>query len=290
MFDVEIFFCGLSKNNINTLKKNIDFIFHYSKKTIFNNINLLVVDSNSEDGSKEFLNNLSKLNMFVDVVHKDNLKLVTSRIERIKICRNLCLDYIQKNSKNGVRIYIPCDTDFFLFSNTSTDQLDSLILKVLSTNKSSAIFPVSNPYYYDIFALRAQGWLNINSQLIVSRLKKYLRIGSFLFNYLFIFRYQLSPEEIKIKKFKVKSAFGGIGIYNLSNINLNRQKYEVSNKNKEWYSEHLYFNKHFDNLMIEPSWIVDAPKEHVMFKSKDVKGKFIYFLRTIKEDINTFYK
>lgn len=287
--NIEIFFCGLSKNNFNSLKKNIDFIFYYEKKTIFNNINLLIVDSNSEDGSKEYLNNISKSNKFVDIIHKDDLNLVTSRIERIKICRNLCLNYIQQNSDNNIRIYIPLDTDFFLFSNTSVDQLDALISKVLKTNKSSAIFPVSSPYYYDIFALRAQGWLNINSQLIVSRLKKYLKVGSFLFNYLFIFRYQLSPEKIKQKKFKLKSAFGGIGIYNLSDINLKHQKYETNEKSKEWYSEHIYFNQHFDDLMIEPNWIVDAPKEHVMFKSKEPKDKFIYFLKTIKEDVNTLF-
>jgi len=236
------------------------------------------------------LNETSNKNKFFNVFHKDDINLIDSRIERIKICRNLCLQFIEQNSKKDLVIYIPFDTDFFPFLNTSYTQLDKLILKVINNAKSNAIFPVSEPFYYDIFALRAPGWLNINSQLIVSRLKKYLRIGSFLFNYLFIFRYQLSPEKIKSKKFTLVSAFGGIGIYNVSNLNLNLQKYEINHKFKECYSEHLYFNKHFENLEIDTSWVVDAPKEHVMYKSLDINKKLIYFLKSFKEDIKSLFR
>ena len=290
MENVEIFFCGLSKNNHDALKKNIDFLIQFKNKSKFSNFNILIVDSNSEDGSKEILDKTSNANMFFNVIHKDDINLVDSRVERIKICRNLCLQFIEQNSNNSSIIYIPFDTDFFPFLNTTYTQLDKLISKVINNGKSNAIFPVSEPFYYDIFALRAPGWLNINSQLIVSRLKKYLRIGSFLFNYLFIFRYQLSPEKIKSKKFTLVSAFGGIGIYNVSNLNLNLQKYEINYKFKEWYSEHLYFNKHFENLEIDTSWVVDAPKEHVMYKSLDINKKLIYFLKSFKEDIKSLFR
>ena len=290
MENVEIFFCGLSKNNYGTLKKNIDYILQFRDKSKFSNVNLLIVDSNSEDGSKELLNKTFNKKDFFNVVHKDDINMIDSRVERIKICRNLCLQFIEQNSKKNFVIYIPFDTDFFPFSNTSYDQLDLLISKVISNRKSNAIFPVSRPFYYDIFALRAPGWLNINSQLVVSRLKKHLRIGSFLFNYLFIFRYQLTPEKIKKKKFTLVSAFGGIGIYNVSNLNLNVQKYDINNKFKEWFSEHLYFNQNFENLEIETSWVVDAPKEHVMFKSLKLNKKFMYFLKTFKEDIKSLLR
>ena len=49
------------------------------------------------------------------MVHKDDINLVDSRVERIKICRNLCLQFIDKKSKNNFVIYIPFDTDFFSF-------------------------------------------------------------------------------------------------------------------------------------------------------------------------------
>jgi len=290
MENIEIFFCGLSKNNHDSLKKNIDYLLLFVKKSKFKNINILIVDSNSKDGSKELLQETADKYRFFEVIHKDDLNFVDSRVERIKICRNLCLHFIEQNSKKNLVVYIPCDTDFFLFSKTTFSKLDSLISKVIKYRKPNAVFPVSQPFYYDIFALRAPGWLNINSQLVVSRLKKYVRIGSFLFNYIFIFRYQLSPEQIKSRNFKILSAFGGIGIYNISNLNLKVQKYEINHKFKEWYSEHIFFNQYFEQLEIDTSWVVDSPKEHIMFKSLNLKSKSKYFLKTFKEDIRSFFK
>ena len=65
----------------------------------------------------------------------------------------------------------------------------------------------------------------------------------------------------------------------------------VKNKKfKEWFSEHLYFNQNFENLEIETSWVVDAPIEHVMFKSLKLNKKFMYFLKTFKEDIKSLLR
>ena len=286
MLDAELIFCGLSRNNFESLKKNIEFILLYKKKSQFKNITIFVVDSNSDDGSKEFLDELSQLNNFVKVLHEDELNSIDSRVERIKVCRNLCLKFINQNFKQKPLVYIPCDMDFYLFSKTSFHQLDLLVSRVIKKNAKLAIFPASEPFYYDIFALRAPGWLNINSQLIVSRLKKYLKIGSFIYNYFFIFRFQLSPNKIKSKKYTLTSAFGGIAIYDVSNLDLNYQKYQINDKYKDWYSEHLYFNQYFENLEIDTNWIVDAPKEHVMFKSYDLKNKLKYIIKSFKEDLN----
>tara|TARA_B100000242_G_scaffold161254_1_gene115133 strand:+ start:5401 stop:6285 length:885 start_codon:yes stop_codon:yes gene_type:complete len=286
--ETEIFFCGLSKNNINSLTKNIEFILEFKNNSKYKKINLLFVDSNSNDGSKDYLNKYSDEFEFFNVIHKDDLSLINSRIEKIKICRNLCLKFIENNYKNNSLVYIPLDTDFYLFSKTSPEKLDELIDYVLQMGNNAGIFPVSEPYYYDIFALRAKRWLNINSQLIVTNLKKYIRVGSFIFNYLFIFRYQLSPKHIELKKFTVTSAFGGIGIYNLSNFDLKDKTYDVSKKSKDLYSEHLFFNKYFDYLEIKTDWVIDAPKEHILFKSFNYKDKIIYIIKTFKEDFKSF--
>ena len=284
MKETEIYFCGLSKNNLDSLTQNINYILDFKNKSKYKEINLLIVDSNSNDGSKNYLNKNSDEFDFFNVIHKDDLKLVNSRIEKIKICRNLCLKFIKNNFNNNSIVYIPLDTDFYLFSKTSPEKLDELIDYVLQIENNAGIFPVSEPYYYDIFALRAKRWLNINSQLIVTNLKKYIRVGSFIFNYLFIFRYQLSPKRIELKKISVISAFGGIGIYNLSNFDLKNKTYDVSKKSIDMYSEHLFFNKHFDYLEIKTDWVIDAPEEHVLFKSYNFKEKIIYIVKTFKED------
>ena len=285
MKETEIYFCGLSKNNLDSLTQNIAYILNFKKKSKYKKINVLIVDSNSVDGSKEYLDRNSQEFEFFNVIHKDDLSFVDSRIERIKICRNLGLKFIENNCKNNSLVYIPLDTDFYLFSKTSPEKLDELIDCVLKMENNSGIFPVSEPHYYDIFALRAKGWLNMNSQLIVTNLKKYIRFGSFIFNYLFIFRYQLTPKQIEQKKFKLISAFGGIGIYNISNFDLNTKTYDISEKSKEMYSEHLFFNKNFDHLEIKTDWFIDAPAEHILFKSYNFRDKIIYILKTFKEDL-----
>ena len=284
MKETEIYFCGLSKNNLDPLTQNIAYILNFKKKSKYKKINVLIVDSNSVDGSKEYLDKNSQEFEFFNVIHKDDLSFVDSRIERIKICRNLGLKFIENNRKNNSLVYIPLDTDFYLFSKTSPEKIDELIDYVLKMENNSGIFPVSEPYYYDIFALRAGGWLNMNSQLIVTNLKKYIRVGSFIFNYLFIFRYQLTPKQIELKKFTLISAFGGIGIYNISNFDLNTKSYDISEKSKEMHSEHLFFNKHFNHLEIRTDWVIDAPKEHILFKSYTLKDKIIYIVKTFKED------
>ena len=145
-----------------------------------------MVDSNSVDGSKEYLDRNSQEFEFFNVIHKDDLSFVDSRIERIKICRNLGLKFIENNRKNNSLVYIPLDTDFYLFSKTSPEKLDELIDYVLKMENNSGIFPVSEPYYYDIFALRAGGWLNMNSQLIVTNLKNILEL-EVLFSIIYLY-------------------------------------------------------------------------------------------------------
>ena len=141
--ETEIYFCGLSKNNIDSLTQNVDYILNYKNKSKFKNINLLVVDYNSVDSSKDYLDRKSEEFQFFNVIHKDNLSFVTSRIEKIKICRNLGLKFIENNFKNNSLVYIPLDTDFYLFSKTSPEKLDELIDYVLQMENNSGIFPVS---------------------------------------------------------------------------------------------------------------------------------------------------
>lgn len=293
MSDTEIFICGLSKNNLEPLKKNIDFILGYVNNSKYKNFKVIIVDSNSIDGSKEYLNKLKSNFNFFYLINKDNLENTTSRIEKIQICRNMCLDKILYLSKEKNKIYIPLDLDINLFSNITYEKLDNFIGYTLK-GINKAIFPVSQPYYYDIFALRAKGWVNFNAQLINNRFKTFFRVGSFLFNYLFIFRYQITPQQISKKisngKMKIFSAFGGAGIYNISDIDLIHQRYFINTKNKDWYSEHLYFNIFFKDLEIINEWKIDSPREHIYFKSLNLFQKIKYFLKTLIYDIKSIFK
>jgi len=108
MSDVKIIFCGLSKNCGSTLINNIEFINKFIKFYKDVDIRSIIVESDSTDGSFEYLKSLqssSNIELFI----KNGLEQkISSRIERIAICRNVGLDYIKNNfSDLDNIIYIP---------------------------------------------------------------------------------------------------------------------------------------------------------------------------------------
>ena len=286
MLNTSIFFCGLTKNCIDTIGSNIDFLLSFKNSSNFKNVYFISVDSDSIDGTKNLLEDFSKNNSFAKHINADNLsEIYSSRIERIAHCRNICLDTISLDSESETLLYIPLDLDIDLFKFTDISKFENQLIDFIEQKTYDAIFPVSTPYYYDIFALRAEGWLNVNSQLIINRVKKYLFVGSFILNYFFIFKKQLSLSSLKTKKIKVSSAFGGAGMYKLDFSEIKKIRYSLSNVNTDFISEHIFFNSYFENLSISKDWIIPAPEEHIRFKTLKFSEKIYYFFRTIKFDL-----
>ena len=289
MNDVKIIFCGLSKNCGKTLVKNIEFIDKFIK--FYNDVDIrsIIVESDSIDGSLDYLKNLQSSSQIELFIENGLEQSIPSRIERIAICRNIGLDYIKNNFSDLKNlIYIPYDNDIDLFENISENNFMSLIENLISNRDIRGIFPISEPFYYDIFALRAKGWIDYNAQKIAGKLKRNIKLFSFIWNYIFIFRNQLPPDKIKI--FDVKSAFGGIGIYELKHLNKSDLKYVVSENDKMFYSEHIEFNKKFNGLKIKQEWVIKAPLQHVEYKSLSFPGKIKYVLKTIKYDFQNLNK
>lgn len=280
--DLKVYFCGISKNCINNIEKNLIFLDAFNKKSSFDT-KIIIVDSDSVDGTKEIISNYVKENKEIEFINfdlkKDNIE---NRIERIAKSRNECLKQIDNFNKETV--YIPLDLDIDLFANTNLEEIEKLINKAIYFKKNNAIFPFSTPFYYDIFALRAENWVKINSQYWVTRLKKYLKFGSFFFNYFFIFRHQIRKNDIKSDTIKVKSAFGGMGIYYFRFYPKNL-KYKISSKYPLDISEHIIFNSDFNLLFIEKNWNIPAPPEHLEYKLLTNKQKLKYFLRSLLYDI-----
>ena len=85
------------------------------------NINLFIVDSDSSDGTKEIISKYEKDNEFIVYRDLDDLeKNYNSRIERITLSRNLCLDELKLKNYDNL-IYIPIDLDINLFELTDIE-------------------------------------------------------------------------------------------------------------------------------------------------------------------------
>jgi len=59
-----VFFCGISKNCIETIKYNLSFLSEYEKKSKFQ-IEVIFVDSDSNDGTKTEIENFTSKNSFI---------------------------------------------------------------------------------------------------------------------------------------------------------------------------------------------------------------------------------
>ena len=88
----EIFFCGISKNCIGHIEKNLSFIEKFVQSFPDIKIKGIFVDSDSTDGTKEFLLNYTKEKPYFVYKNLDNLETkYSNRIERIAISRNNCI-------------------------------------------------------------------------------------------------------------------------------------------------------------------------------------------------------
>ena len=284
-----IYIIGMSKNCFPNLQKNLSYLIDFKNKSNFH-INICVIDSDSTDGTKEYCSDLllkNKLDSFIEI---DDLEIdYQSRIERLSICRNRGIKFIQDQNQKNL-IYLPMDMDLDLFKYTTFENFDEIILSFINNKNMDGMFPYSKPYYYDIFALRKKGWVNGNSLLTSRNLKDKFKIFTFIFNYIYIFRNQKHVRKIPKKLTKVESAFGGMGMYKINNKKLEEVKYGINKTNVDYFSEHLYFNNYFENLYIDKDWNFPSPIEYTFFNSYNLIEKMLYILKTLKNDIRNLYR
>ncbi len=278
-----IFFVCMSKNCFDSLQKNLDYLFKFKEKSLFD-IKIFIVDSDSVDNTKEYSLNLEKKLLVDKFIEIDNLeKNYSSRIERLTICRNNSLMQIKEYNLNQL-IYVPIDSDIFVFEHTSFDDFENIINQLIENDEWEGVFPFSIPYYYDIFALRKPGWVEGNNLLKAKQWKQKFKFGSFFINYFYIFKRQVNKYYFDQDAIKVDSAFGGIGVYKIKHIQNLKYKYLPDFQNIDFVSEHINFNLNFKNLYVLKHWNIPAPKGYIYFKNSNFKDKLIYILKSIKND------
>lgn len=282
-------FVGMSKNCFNNLKPNIDFLLKFQEITSFK-MHISVVDSDSSDGTKEFCSKLFEEKLISNFIEIDNLEdKYKSRIERLSISRNKGLEYIQTNLELPV-VYIPMDMDLDLFGLLTTTELERIIELFTNNNEIDGLFPFSTPFYYDIFALRAKNWVKGNNLLTARNLKDKVKIFSFIINYFLIFKMQKNIDMFKNEYINVKSAFGGMGLYKITESNQEKIKYEVNKINIDYFSEHIAFNNYFTKLYISRDWNFPSPVEYTFFNTFSTAEKLSYIIKTLKNDIKNLFK
>jgi len=194
--------------------------------SIFNNVEVFLVESDSIDGSTEILRNIKKAHDNFNFVSKGMLsKKLPNRIERIAFCRNIYVEHIRDNYETQGWNYVAvADLDGMNFKLTSKG------VKSCFTNYLdwSGVMANQKNGYYDLYALRAQNWVEEDIFKQLDRLKRNQvlpkRYRNPFFDFLSNFYHYdclrqkiIYSKMIKIKKSSafvhVFSAFGGFAIY-----------------------------------------------------------------------------
>lgn len=233
-------------------------------------VEVFLVESDSQDNTCEKL--LQLKNVFPNFAYV-NLGTLSSkipdRVERIRYCRNIYVDYIREFFAERQWDYIVVvDLDGM---NSRLNQKG--ILTTLNSNLDWAgCFANQRRGYYDLYALRCEGWVNEDVFLELSKFKSSLPFISknrvSFFNWLQSFRHFDTLRENAIYSkmrvipsnvpwIRVDSAFGGLGIYK-PKVFL-KFNYESLHLSPVTYSEHIdlhYKCKSLSmNLFINPGLI-----------------------------------
>ena len=254
----------------------------------FDQIDVFLVESDSKDNTIEELFSLKAKFPRLHFAMLGNLKdKIPDRIERIRYCRNIYVEYVRESisSKNWNYIVV-MDLDGMNMKLTRKG-VDSCFLHNLEW---SGVFANQKNGYYDLLALRHKNWMPNDCFRDLDWYKTAIEINSSKIGKLRnFFRYDslksaaIWSKMIKIPEqarwIEVDSAFGGLGIYK-PEIFL---KYDYSSSTKDSESEHISLHRKFDEIYekkyINPSLINSNWNEYNLYRIKFFR--FLIFLRNL---------
>lgn len=261
-----IIIVGTISNVEKYLKKDLIKIYHSLRR--FNHISFFLVESDSTDSTIKVLDELSSSYANFNYTSLGTLKqLIPDRIDRIRYCRNVYVDYIRSISQGKRPFYtIVADLDG-INSKINYKSVDSCFYNqdwdVVISNQTGG--------YYDIYALRCKNWqesdcfsdLEKNKANIPApnygKLNFYKKIRFLIYfdkaRYLAIYS-KMRKIGVAEPWVEVQSGFGGLAIYKTSIfVNYNY----TSNSSKLNESEHITIHQKVTDsggkIFINPAFI-----------------------------------
>ena len=266
---------------------NIESIFKRAKTAEY-----FIVESDSGDSTVSILTKISREYENFQYISLGNLeKSIPNRIQRIRHCRNQYVHFIRTEYLQKLWDYVVVlDLD----GNCKNLKLKSIESCFKTNIKWCACFSNQLLGYYDIYALRADNWVESDCLLSASNRKhnlenelKKIKDISWLrkFNMFDLIRKEEIYGKMRLIPFyqkwiPVQSAFGGAGIYK-TELFLSAD-YSLNDIEGPIICEHVDFhlnlkNIGFDKFFINPRFINLYLNEHIFFKIKLIR--FLRFLR-----------
>jgi len=226
------------------------------------NLSYFLVESDSTDGTKLILDQLSSKNPRFNYKSLGNLTPeIPDRIQRIAYCRNHYLSHLSDQLALGTKIDYLVVADF-----------DGVNSRISPPQKIEELFPPETIVsanqkgrYYDILALRASSWVEEDYRISITKdSNNHNRFTGFL-NFVSLKQRRISKNDPPVQ---VESAFGGLAIY--PTHLLNGCKYEPKELSSGiWECEHVGFNaqalRNGASIIILPDLRNKGPLAHTLF-------------------------
>lgn len=263
---MRLYFAGCARDCADVLDSNILALLSIGNMPWCDELRVYVAENGSNDNSREVISRLADKDSRVIPVFLDDLdEQIHVREARIAFCRDRLLDEICKTESEG--LYIPIDLDSEIASSLEAESL-MRACQLVASEKCTAVFPSSFPYYYDIHALRAADWCPGSCWKEIQDAKA----RGALWSLLVYIRYVSSRQKPHLRLqaeglIPIDSAFGGVGIYSLGKVSESGARYSLPDFEQEhlMLCEHVVFNAFLDQLFLCPEWVITAPPEHIEF-------------------------
>lgn len=245
----KILLVGTVSNVAKTLDKELKVVL--KALSVFNNVDIFLVESDSDDQTTKVLNEIKLTTKNFNFITLGQLrKTYPNRLERIAQCRNVYVKYIREQySISRWNCIAVADLDGMNFRLKKRGIISCLESKL----NWDGIMANQKFGYYDVFALRAENWVEKDCFEEVNFFKKTLvppptyksKIKGFFTNFNHYDKIRQLCIYDKMKRLnskdgliKVTSAFGGFALYK-PNVFLQTEYASVNGVE----SEHVYLHK-----------------------------------------------
>ena len=262
---LHIYFAGLARDCEEEIVSNLEALIRIADSRDSCQCHFFLLENDSTDRTGELLCSFREsFSAQVRLWQLPGLSLTRpERIGRLAWCRNFLLEQIQQvviDPKTS--LYVPIDLDDHIVASLEPASFWRAVDKI-EGDVINGIFPLSRPYYYDLLALRAPGWVEADHQELVAAARP--RLGWYRALQQFVFTRQLPLSSFAADTLiPVESAFGGIGIYRFGAISSSR--YRVNWLDHCFECEHVSFNRGLNDLYIDTDFVVQAPAGHIAYQ------------------------
>jgi len=285
----QVFIATCSRNIASNIKQLSQLLDHL--QSLSTAIQLIIVESDSSDGTPELLKELAARYSFLRVISLGNLELtIPSRTERIAYCRNTYLSFIVSEMVDPDRsLVIVFDSDGILsgyFIKNFSNCINSSLSRLNGLNWISCS-GVTSPFYYDIYALRAPYWSTNDCLASMHSL-----IDDCCYEKEFSYRLSIRMRQLCLtettKLIPVQSAFNGLCMY--PGFAIKDSRYSGLDPDGNNICEHVPFNLQITSLnegcfhYIDPNFVIgDTP---LTYSSNSCGKEMLWYAKNFLRNVN----